>query len=103
MIKQKKQNVSRWLSGKFVPSTKNIHSIAKALNVDVKELLYSEDCDECGKKNERKCNEDKKEKNEEINKKDFLSMKTEIKQLRRDIKNLKEKIDEVLVCSGKKM
>lgn len=39
MIHQKKQNVSRWCSGKFKPSIKNINKIAKALNISVKDLL----------------------------------------------------------------
>ncbi|MBQ3834505.1 MAG: helix-turn-helix transcriptional regulator [Elusimicrobia bacterium] len=43
IINKKKQNVSRWLSGKFVPSAKNINKIAKALNVPVEELLSEEE------------------------------------------------------------
>lgn len=39
MINQKKQNVSRWCSGKFKPSIKNINKIAKALNISVEDLL----------------------------------------------------------------
>lgn len=39
MIKQKKQNVSRWCSGKYKPSIKNINKIAKALNISVEDLL----------------------------------------------------------------
>ena len=81
MINKKKQNVSRWLSGKFVPSVKNINKIANALNVPVEELLS----EECSKDEMMELKKDLKRKNELIK-----SLENRMKAVENKIKTYKK-------------